>query len=156
MGDPSIAGFLTFVRGVMGVPSSALPDDAPALTYAFNVAVATTYALLAGVPTPIASAWTIYEIAVYNLGGDLLINYAPDLPGQTPADYWAKLREKFGTYAFTAGVVSASYDQGTGETMTPPDFVKSLTLSDLQRLKTPYGRRYLEIAQSSGPLWGLS
>jgi hypothetical protein len=40
--------------------------------------------------------------------------------------------------------------------MATPDFVKTLTLANLQQLKTPWGRQYLAYAQSAGPLWGLS
>jgi hypothetical protein len=158
MATPTVAGFLTFVRGVMGVPTAALADDAPVITYAMNASLATVYVRIACLPAGIHGYWTPYEMAVYNLAGDFLINYAPDNPSADPPNdvYFSTLRTQFGCLSFVAGVISATFDQGTGETQTVPDWTKGLTLSDLQRLKTPYGRRYLEIAQSSGPMWGLT
>lgn len=153
MGTPTVAGFVTFVRDGMGISTAVLPDNSPYINYAFNASMANVSLQLTTFPAGVAGFWTPYEMAVYNLGGDFLINYAPDQTGQT---YFADARKAFGCLSFVAGVVASSYDEGTGETLATPDWVKTLTLSDLQRLKTPYGRTYLEIAQSLGPLWGLS
>lgn len=152
-GEPDAAGFTAFIRGVMGISATHLPDGAPIINYALSASLATVYQSFACLGGTLPGAWTLYEMAVYNLGGDILINYAPDQAGEA---YFADLRKEFGVYSFVAGVVSASYDQGTGQTITTPDWVKGLTIGDLQRLKTPYGRQYLAMAQDAGPLWGIS
>lgn len=143
---PTQAGFLEWVRTRMGVPVDALPDDSVFITYAYDVALAVVNPALAAVPP-------IYMLAVYNLGGDNLVNFAPDIP---PSTYWETLRTQFGTFDFLPGVVTSAGDQGTSSGLLNPDFMKELTLANLQNLKTPYGRQYLAWAQSYGPLWGLS
>lgn len=152
---PTLAGFLLWVRGVMGVPVSVLPDDAPVLAYAYETALAVTNLWLAGMPGP------IYKYAVYNLGGDNLVNFAPDNPDASPPPanaktYWADLRKSFGINNFTAGVVQSTNDQGTGSSYEIIKGAETFTLSDLQHLKTPWGRQYLAWAMQWGTLWGLS
>jgi hypothetical protein len=144
---PTQAGFLDWVRTQMGISTVELPDSSPWIGYAYNVALEITNLYFA------QASPTLYTLAVYNLGGDNLINYAPDQPGST---FFADLRASFTINSFTPGVVSSSSDAGTSTSLLNPDFMKELTLANLQNLKTPYGRRYLSIAQSFGPLWGLS
>ena len=144
---PTQAGFLAFVRNEMQITTAQLPDNSPAIAVAYGVAV------------DIVSEWLVglgvypYMLAVYNLAGDRLINYAPDQTGQT---FFADLRASLGLNSFTAGVIQSSNDESTGESMLVPDAFKNLTLMDLQNLKTPYGRTYLQFAQSTGTLWGLT
>ena len=145
----------------MGVPVQALPDDSNWITWTFNYAmqIVNQYLLYANCP-PMPNGWTIYEIAVYNLAGDQLINWAQDVsppyppPPATP--YFQALRASWDITGFVAGVIQSSGDEGTNESLLVPDFMKGLTLSDLQNLKTPYGRQYLAIAQKFGTLWGLT
>lgn len=141
------AGFLDFVRNVMGIPSGELPDNSPTLVTAYGVAVETTNCFFATLASP------IYDLAVYNLGGDYVINWAPNI---SPSTYFTDLRKTYKIGAFVAGVIASTADESTSESMTVPDFFQALTLSDLQLLKTPYGRYYLSIAQKFGTLWGLS
>jgi len=131
----------------MGVPMSALPDDSPAIGYAYEVAIAIVSQQL-NLANPL-----IYTLAVYNLGGDNLINWAPDVP---PSTYFADLRTKFGCLSFVAGTISSASDEGTSESIDVVENLKNLTLSDLQSLKTPYGRQYLAFAMRIGTLWGLT
>lgn len=144
---PTQAGFLAFVRNDMGITIAQLPDNSPALTVAYGVAL------------DVVSDWLVglgvypYMLAVYNFAGDRLINYAPDQTGQT---FFADARKAYGINNFVAGVVQSAGDQGTNEAMLIPEFAKGLTLMDLQNLKTPYGRTYLQFAQSTGTLWGLT
>ena len=86
---PTYSGFLSWVRNVMGVPTQALTDDSPTLTWALNVAtlVVNKGLIVTG----------MYALACYNLGGDNLVNFAQDVgsppfnyPG-TKTPYWAYL-----------------------------------------------------------------
>lgn len=223
---PTLAGFLAWIRAVMGVPTSYLPDSAPVIATAYNVAVSIANLQMSCIDP------SIYALMVYNLGGDNLINYASDLtasitgitwsggtatattaaahgfntgdtilisgnsplgynsqpgPAQTTLGtpivvtgasafayavasnpgafsqggtasetYFATLRRQFGIGAFRAGVISASNDESTGESVLNPEFMKTLTLGNLQNLKTPWGRQYLAFAQDFGEIWGLS
>ncbi len=160
MSDPTLAGFITFVRTVMGIDTTALPDGSPAFAYAYNAAYMTVNPLLGmGVPVPPGTdTWSIYALAVYNLAGDRLINYAPDTP---PSTYFTTLRGPikgggYGIYTFVAGVVQSATDETTSDGLLVPDAFKGLTIGDLQNLKTPWGRQYLALAQDFGPLWGLT
>ncbi len=152
---PTLNGFLAWVYAVMGVPSSVINISTPALTYAFNFAVAivnTDFQIIPVGPAP--GTDTLYEYMVYLLGGSNLINFAQDTP---PSTYWADLRTALKINNFIPGWVSSSADQGTSEAMTVPDFFKNLTFADLQLSRDPYGRQYLAYAQKYGPsLWGLS
>ena len=56
----------------MGIPPGALPDNSVWLTYAYDAAYATVNTQLSTVPGP------FYMLAVYNLGGDNLVNWAQD------------------------------------------------------------------------------
>lgn len=157
----SEADFLTFVRG-LGMNSTVLPDDSPSIHDAYCVAVALVNLQLA------AAAYTLYRLAVYNLGADNLINYANDV--QPPAAYvpppplknpdglsfFAFYRNLWKIYDFTPGVVQSTGDEGTNTSLVVQKAAENFTLDDLQHLKTPYGRRYLQIAQKVGTNWGLS
>lgn len=119
-----------------------------ALLTTFNIAMATVNDTLA-----CASA-DLYVLAVYNLATDRLINYAPDVGGQT---FFQDQRTKFRVLDVSVGVPSAASDQGTAVGILNPEFMKTMTLQDLQTLKTPWGRAYMGIALDYGSnLWGLS
>jgi hypothetical protein len=145
--NPTLAGFLTFIRNAAGIPTSALPDDDIQITYAFNVAIELTLLELQQVST------TIYMLAVYNLGVSNLINWANDQAGQT---YFADLRKSLDITAFVGGVVSSTADVSTSETLLSPDFLKGLTMANLQQLKDPYGRQWMAFMQEYGTIWGIS
>ena len=159
IGPPTLAGFVAWIRGVMGVPTSVLPDDAPVIPVALQVAVDTVNLAIARV------APNEYTLAVYNLGGSNLVNFAPDALGapvyKTPSDgpglpYWAYLRYDMKLSSFTPGVVASTSDDGTSTSLLNPDFMKTLSMTDVQLVKTPWGRAYMSIAQQYGQLWGLS
>lgn len=154
---PTFEGFTAWVRSVMGVTTTVLPDNSIYLQYAYYVAIE-----VVNLQLQVASA-LIYRLAVYNLGGSNLINWAQDLPGaatipgsEPPTPYWAWLRKEYGTYNFVAGTISAAYDQGTGESIATIDNLKNLTIGQLQQLKDPYGRQYLAWASEVGTGWGIS
>lgn len=157
----SLANYLAFLRTSVRVPVPALPDNSPWIQWTYNYALQIVNVVLKTVPGPPSppsppaspNAWTLYDLAVYNLATDTLINWCPDQAGQT---YFVNARTGFEINTFVAGVVQSTGDESTNESLLVPDFFKGLTMSDLQLLKTPYGRFYLSIAQKTGPIWGLS
>lgn len=65
--------------------------------------------------------------------------------------FFADLRAKFNILSLVAGPIQTSADQGTSQTRVVPDFFKTVTLGDLDLMKTPWGQRYLAYAQKAGP-----
>lgn len=65
--------------------------------------------------------------------------------------FFANLRKQFNLLSLVAGPVESSHDATTGQTLVVPDFFRSLTFSDLDLMKTPWGQRYLAYAQQYGP-----
>jgi len=77
--------------------------------------------------------------------------------GGTAAEiYFLSLRQRFNLTGFTGGVIASSADESTSQSLLNPEFMKGLTLGNLQNLKTPYGRQYMAFAQDYGQLWGLT
>jgi hypothetical protein len=98
---------------------------------------------------------------VYNCGGAILVNTAPDVPGNLstglPAQtYFADLRASFGLNKPSYGVVQSTSDAGTSTTLAVPDGLANLTIGDLQFIKTPWGREYLSYAADFGGVFGLT
>jgi len=151
--EPTLAGFETFITDIMGIDPLYLPSNSPAIEWAYANALMIVNPTLAlvGVRSPIIT--TLYVEAVYNLGGDNLINYAPDQPGRT---YFADLRRSMNITSFASGVVQSASDSTTSDTLAVPEALKNLTISQLQNMKTPWGRRYLSIAQTYGTMWGVA
>ena len=154
--DPTIAGFQWFITNIMGITSAQLPSTASVIAFAYNLAYNTVNPALACMPNANTAEPTIYATAVYNLAADMLINFAPDSAGPPPSTYFADLRKSFGCNSFVGGVINSTSDEGTSQGMVVPDFAQTLTVAQVQNLKTPYGRMYLGIAAGYGPLWGLS
>lgn len=144
---PNISDYTTFLRNI-GIGTTYLPDSSQWITSTFNVAIDTVNTVLS------LASGLAYTLAVYNLGADRLINYAIDVQGQ---NYFTQIRQQFGITNFSPGMVSASSDEGTGESLLNPEFMKTMTMGDLQMTKTPYGRQYMAFAQEYGPtIWGLT
>ena len=144
---PTFPGFLAFVRTTMGVSTAVLPDDSPCLQESYDLSIETVNRAIQ------VAAPNSYRNAVYNLGGDVLINAAPDVDGST---FFADLRAKWNVLDPTSGVVQSSNDVSTGQAFVVPEQASTFTLGDLQNLKTPYGRAYVAVAQKYGSLWGIS
>ena len=147
---PNTTDYLSFIRNIMGIPVAALPDDDAVIQYSFDASI--SGANLAFNAVAMGQS-TVYASAVYNLAGDMLINFANDQEGRT---YFKELRARFNINNFQPGVIASSSDSGTSTSLLNPEFMRTFTLSDLQNLKTPFGRQYLMIAQAQGTLWGLS
>lgn len=153
--QPTRAGFLLFIRGVMGIDPLILPDDNLVIDYALAVAQETVNPALMQLPNGSLgqSLWTTYVRAVYNLGGSNVLNFAQDQDGR---EYFETQRKKYATNAFQPGLVTTTSDQGTVTSLLNQEAMRTFTLANLQQLKDPYGRQYLAIAQSYGTLWGAS
>lgn len=152
---PTVAGFLLFIRNVMGISPLVLPDNSPTINWALSIATMFVNPDLGVVGSSLnASPQTnLFVQATYNLAADNLVNYAQDQTGRT---YFADLRASLKINNFAAGVVQSASDGGTSDSLLVPDALKGLTLANLQNLKTPWGRTYLSMAQTYGALWGVS
>lgn len=138
----------------MSAPALSTESVAETIT-ATNQWITTTFGVaMDTVNDAIALEAELYSFAVYNLATDRLVNWAPDITGQT---YFKDLRRDMKIERPALGVASSGSDQGTSGTVLNPEFMKQLTLADLQVLRTPWGREYIGIAQSWGStLWGVS
>lgn len=134
---------------VVGTPlPTANTTEAVAIQVSFDVALEVVNITLSQATSQ------LYVLAVYNLATDRLINYAVDLPGQ---DYFANLRSQWNLNAPVAGVATSGSDQSTSSSWLNPEQLKTLTLANLQQMRTPFGLSYLGFAQSYGQtLWGLT
>ena len=170
---PTLAGFVNFVRNVMGIDAEVLPTDSPVIPFALAVAMAIVNTALQAVslPTvdaagvPISGGQSIYTLAVYNLAGSNLLAYAQDLPdaetvagsGDPGLPFFAWTRQQFNINGFVSGVIDSSADETTSQHLVVQEAAKNFTLANLQQLKDPYGRQYLALAQSYGPTtWGMN
>jgi hypothetical protein len=165
---PTEAGFLSFIRTVMGISTSVLPDNSPVIPMAYQVALAIVispmglccYCPNPTIPANASGLSLMYTLAVYNLGGDNLLNYAQDLPDapiyMDERPYFAYWRWKWNLYDFISGVVQSSSDVSTSQSLVVQKAAEEFTLMDLQNLKTPWGRRYLAIVQNFGAIWGIT
>lgn len=111
---------------------------------------------------------SIYCLAVYSLSTDQVFQYALDVQppviyippsGQSNPEglsYFAYYRQLWKMNDFTPGVVQSTSDEGTSVSLVVPDAFQELTIGQLANLQTPWGRRYLALAQSTGPNWGLT
>lgn len=71
--------------------------------------------------------------------------------------FFANLRKQYKLLSLVAGPVQTATDQGTSTTLVVPDFFKTVTMADIDLMKTPWGQRYLAYAQKAGPsIVGLS
>ena len=138
---PTQDGFVAFLRAA-GINVAGLPDNSTTIPAAFCEATETVSLSLMHAPGG------TYARAVYNLATDIVFNDAQDV---APSTYFADARKTWNINGFVAGVVSNASDNGTGDGLLVPDSLSQLSLSDLQRLKTPWGRAYLAIAQKWGP-----
>jgi len=151
---PTIEGFQAFIVNVMGISNTILPPTDPVVCMAFTVALNVVNQFLA------CTSPAIYTLAVYNLAGSNVINFASDQAGapvyQNGKPFFLYLRDKWNILGYVSGTIQSSSDVSTSESMIVPDYAKNLNLSELQLLKDPFGRQYLALAQNWGPLWGIS
>ena len=142
-----LATFTNYLVSPVGLDNYVLPPASQIITDAFNYALDIVHPFIASVST------VQYDLAVYGLGADYVINYAQDQPGRLT---FATLRNDFHINQFTPGVVGSTSNAQTASGLTVPTAMQGLQIGDLQNLKTPWGRQYLQIAQMVGPDMGLS
>lgn len=166
---PSLSEYKAWVNTYMGIPASALPADSAVLedSYDFGVTVVNPLLNLAG--------GFIYSLALYNFAGHWLVAWAPDQPNSyfpsPPAEppstvtdptkntgyfQWLRSPQGFNLNAFVPGVIRASNDVSTGQSLVVPKQLETLGLMDLEMVKTPWGRMYLDLAQMAGTDWGIT
>ena len=75
---PTLPGYLKWVRNIMAVPLMVLPNNSPYIELSFDLAH-TIVNLYLNYASPM-----LYTQAVYNLGGDYLVNMAQDNPSLSP------------------------------------------------------------------------
>lgn len=162
--DPTLAGYLAFIRNGMRITTAVLPDDSPWIEWSYQEALGIVNRALKQVRAPVKTVWSIYTRAVYNLAGHYLVegapdvDDAPDIAGSDPLlPYFAWMRSQLDMAGFVSGVIQSTSDNGTGNSMVVSDAMKGLTFSDLQLMKSPWGRTYMGIAQKYGPsIWAVS
>lgn len=124
------------------VSASSATAYSPYLAWAFIGAMGVTL-----IP-PFCMPAILYVVAVYNYGMHKLLKIGQDQSGQT---FFATQRTAFNLLSFKAGPVANAGDQATSSTLVTPDFLKGLTMGDLDLLLTPWGREYLDYSQQYGP-----
>lgn len=162
---PNLVDYQTFIADVMGIPPEYLSPTNPAIAGSLDTALATVNRAIQRV-----SPW-LYNQAVYNLAGNFLVNYAPDIPGvfgknpdgsemvdanEQPIGYFENIRQRMDLTGFASGIVQSTADESTSASFVVPEAMKNLSFQDLQVAKTPWGRRYIGIAQSFGAIGGIS
>jgi hypothetical protein len=150
--DPNIGDWVdVWLPEFMTVPPAAMPPQTM-LQYCFDQSLNMALPELETVPSQPTSP-SVYAVAVYNLGGDILCENAQDT---SPSTFWTDLRKQLDVNAFRYGLVQSGGDQGSSGSLMIPESLQGLTLGDLQLTKTPWGQRYLQIAQYWGTIWGIT
>ena len=168
MSGPTLTGFIWFLQNIVGIPTLYLPPDAPVIGWCYDLSVNEVNQIFMCVPiwAP-AGQQQIYTQMVYNLAAHDVVLLAPDVqppptppyavsPTGQPIGYFESMREKFGLNTLVPGVVTATFDQGSGTTLVVAESLKNLTIEDLGLLQTPWGRAYLGQAQKWNRPWGIS
>lgn len=137
---PNLADFTTYATN-QGVVASYTASTSEYFDWAFNRAMAQAL----DAPSIVAIE---YVLAVYNLGTDRFIRLAMD---DDQGTFYQTQRANFGVLDFKPGVVMASGDGPTSQTLVVPDFYKTLPLWAQQLYATPWGREYVAFAQMYGP-----
>lgn len=137
---PNLADFTTYCQNQGIVASYTLSTSEYfdwAFDWAFNDALTCSQ-----MPT------LQYVLAVYTLGADRFIRIAGD-DGQ--GTFYQDQRASFGVLQFKPGVVMASGDGTTSQTLVVPDWYRNIPLMAQEQMKTPWGREYVAYAQMYGP-----
>lgn len=144
---PTLAGFITFCRNVVGISTSVMPDTDPGFQMALD------YSGQWIPPYLCQLSPALYTAARYNWAASLLIQYQQDQPGEV---FFTQARQAFGTSNFVPGPISSVHNEATSQSMAIGKGLQNMTLTDMQRVKDPYGRAALAILMDLGTVWGLT
>lgn len=144
---PTLLGFRTFCRNIVGISTAVMPDSDEGFQAALDYAEQ-WIPLDLNVYSP-----ALYTSAVYNWGASFLIQYQQDQSGQV---FFTNARQSFGINNLMTGVISSASNEATSQSMTIGKGMSNLSLMDVQRIKDPFGREAIAILQQLGTLWGLS
>lgn len=149
---PNTTDLYTFLTTVVGIPAAVLPSNSAYIPWALSYAEEKTLLVL------YAIGQDYYCFAVYCLAASFLINWCPDNPILPSPNntYFATLRKSWNLTGFVGGTIQSSADESTSESLLAPEFLKGLTLDQLQALKDPFGRQWLSMQQPLGAIWGIS
>ncbi|MGC9216179.1 hypothetical protein [Acidithiobacillus sp.] len=136
---PDITDFTTFCQN-QGIVASYTAVGSEYFQWAFD------WAMAQAMQCPQMPA-SLYVRAVYNFGADKFLYLAQD-NGQ--GTFYADQRAAFGILQFKPGVVMASGDGPTSQTLVVPDWYRGIPINVQEQLKTPWGREYLGYAQQYG------
>lgn len=137
---PNLADFTSYATN-QGVVAPYTAPGSDYFEWAFNRAMAQAL-------TAPSMAVIEYILAVYNLGTDRFVRLAMDDGDGT---FYSSQRATFNILDFRPGVVMASGDEPTSQTLVVPDYYKELPMWAQELLKTPWGREYIAYAQMYGP-----
>lgn len=147
MSGPTLTGYTAFLRDVVGIDTTVLPSGSPVIEFSYNLGINYTQPLLAIIPQ--LPEEFLYTTAVYNFATHMLMVWAKDQPNQ---EFFKKIQKQYNLHSLVAGAVESAQDETTSSKLKVPKFFDGLTFSQLDLMKTPWGRMYLEIAQSVGSL----
>lgn len=147
MNGPTLDGYVTFLRSIVGINTTVLPNGTPVIEWSYQMATNLVWEVLRYLPSP--PDQFLYTNAVYNLATDFLLTNATDQAGQS---FFSSYQAKYNLRAFVGGVIQSASDESTSSSMVVPKQFDALTIQNLQNLKTPYGRQYLATVQSLGSL----
>lgn len=139
--QPNIVDFEWFLSNSVQIPPAALPASSPWPQYALTQALHLT---------PCGPGGIMYTLVVYNCATHILFTITPDVAGQNFFST-ARSKEGFSLVNPIVGVVAATTDESTTTTLSSPDWTKRITVSQLNFMRTPWGREYLGWIQSAGP-----
>lgn len=165
--DPTLTYYQTvFIPDVMGISTTYLSYNSPAVLISYNMAITLVNLSLKSIcPSGIDPTLpSLYALAVYNFAAHNLLMFSPDKPGVIyktvdgqAYGFFAWTRKQLNLTGFTSGVIQSTNDLTTGGSYVVPDAFKNFSVRDLQMTKTIYGQQYLAIAQDMGENdWGIS
>ncbi|MHB1659893.1 MAG: hypothetical protein ACYCRF_11420 [Acidithiobacillus sp.] len=136
---PNLADFTTYCTNE-GIVASYTASGSEYFQWAFDWAL---YDALTCAQMPAS----LYVHAVYNMGADRFIRIAQD-GGQ--GTFYQTQRAAFHVLDFRPGVVMASGDGPTSQTLVVPEWYREIPMMAQEMLKTPWGRQYIAYAQMYG------
>jgi hypothetical protein len=120
MPDPTIQSFQTFIQNIAGIGANYLPLNSPQIQYAFDQALNIVNPALRAAPSQTDGSWTVFELATYNLGVHLLIEFAQDVSWPIVSASWSA-----GYVTLALAPAASALTPGTGGTLpTGPVYVR--------------------------------